>query len=135
MLPGCWGETPEFDKSSLHTPESLVDEFVLLYKRLPGRSSDKVRTQVAEAEKKRSSLPDVDAPSGKSARKEEQAKKKMAEDTETLENLLIRLEERLGALPGMSRSEAAKKAVAAVEKSTEIKDDDRKTITDRLNRL
>jgi hypothetical protein len=69
-LHGCGGDAPEFDKTALHTPETLVQEFVLRYRRLPAQVSAEAKAQAARLEKVQAALPDVDAESAKSARSE-----------------------------------------------------------------
>ncbi|MDR3623484.1 MAG: hypothetical protein P4L85_29395 [Paludisphaera borealis] len=132
--PGCGGDTPVFDKATQHTPETLVQEFIQRYKGLPEQTSAKAKANAAKAEKVLSSLPDPDAPSGKSARKEAEVKSKMAPQAQSLDSLIATLEQRLGELNGVSKADAAKKAVELIEKAPEIKDADRKTVVERLSK-
>ncbi|APW61776.1 hypothetical protein [Paludisphaera borealis] len=132
--PGCGGDTPVFDKAAMHTPETLVQEFIQRYKGLPEQTSAKAKASAAKAEKVRASLPDPDAPSGKSAQKEAEVKSKMAPQAQTLDSLIATLEQRLGELDGVSKADAVKKAVELIEKAPEIKDADRKTVVERLSK-
>ncbi|QEH39205.1 hypothetical protein OJF2_78190 [Aquisphaera giovannonii] len=132
--PGCGGGEPEFDKSALHTPETLVQEFVQRYKNLPERASARAKAAAAKSEKAIASLPDPDAPSGKSAQKEAAVKSKMAPQAQTLDGLIASLDQRLGEFRGISKADAVKQAVAALEKAPELKPDDRKVVVERLSK-
>lgn len=130
-LQGC-GETPEFNQALKHTPETLVEEFVARYKNLPpNRKPLKAARGGAQA---KGEAPDIDE-AGKSSRKEAATKGEMLKETETLENVVATLEERLGKLEGVSRAEAAKKAAELIEKAPAVKDDDKKAVVERLKKL
>jgi hypothetical protein len=130
--PGCGADAPEFDKAAAHTPETLVQEFLQRYKGLPENTSARARVNAAKVEKARASLPDPDAPSGKSAQKEAAVKSKMAPQAQTLDDLIATLDRRLGEIDGVSKADAAKKAAELIEKAPEIKDEDRKVVLERL---
>jgi len=130
--PGCGGDVPEFDKAAAHTPETLVQEFIQRYKGLPENASARAKATAAKIEKVRASLPDPDAPSGKSAQKEAAVKSKMAPQAQTLDSLIATLDQRLGELDGVSKADALKKAAELVEKAPELKDNDRKVVLERL---
>jgi hypothetical protein len=132
--PGCGGAPPEFDKAAAHTPETLVQEFIQRYKALPQNASARTKAATSQVEKARASLPDPDAPSGKSAQKEAAVKSKMAPQAQTLDGLIATLDQRLGELDGVSKADAAKKAAELIEKAPEIKDEDRKVVLERLAR-
>ncbi|MFO0890227.1 MAG: hypothetical protein U0790_13940 [Isosphaeraceae bacterium] len=131
---GCSAE-PEFDKAAMHTPESLVQEFVIRYKRLPEHATAKQKAQAARIAKAQAALPDPDAPSFKSERKEAATKQTERQKTETLDHLLDTLTTRLGQLRGISRSDAAKKATELISKEAAIKEEDRQAVIDRLGKL
>ncbi|WP_165246825.1 hypothetical protein [Paludisphaera soli] len=129
-LQGC-GETPEFDKSLQHTPETLVQEFVVRYKNLP---ENRRTLKSAKTAKPKGEAPDVDQ-AGKSSRKEAAVKGAMLKEAETLDNVLATLEERLGKLEGVPRAEAAKKAADLLEQEPAVKDEHKKEVVERLRQL
>lgn len=135
LLQGCGGGEPEFDKTALHTPETLVQEFVIRYKALPAQASAKEKARAARIEKAKAAIPDVDAESNKSSRLEAESKKKNAEKLETLDHLIETLELRLGRLKDISRADAAKKVIELIEKEPSIKKDDRQAVIDRLGKV
>lgn len=131
---GCSAE-PEFDKSTLHTPESLVQEFMIRYKRLPEHATARQKAQADKSAKALAKLADPDAPSGKSQATEAVKKKAVRETLDTLDNLIDTLATRLGELKGISRSDAAKQAAELIRKEPTIREDDRKAVLDRLGKL
>lgn len=131
-IQGCGGGEPTFDQSLKHTPETLVEEFVTRYKNLPAHRKEAKGAKAART--KAADSPDVDE-AGKSSRREAVTKGEMAKETETLENVAATLEERLGQIAGVPPAEAAAQAAALIEKSPDVKDDDKKTVLERLKKL
>jgi hypothetical protein len=131
---GCSSE-PEFDKAALHTPETLVQEFMIRYRRLPEHATAKQKAQAAKFAKVQASRPDPDAPSGKSERKEAERKRVERAKVDTLDAVIDTLATRLGELKGISRSDAAKQAADLIRKEPSIQEDDRKAVLDRLGTL
>jgi hypothetical protein len=129
-LQGC-GETPVFDKSLQHTPETLVQEFVVRYKNLP---ENRRTLKSAKSAKPKGEAPDVDE-AGKSSRKEAAVKGAMIKEAETLDNVLATLEERLGKIEGVPRAEAAKQAADLLEKEPAVQEEDKKAVVERLRKL
>lgn len=132
-LSGC-GERLEFDKAVGHSPESLVQEFMIRYQGLPDQATAKQQARAAKEAEARAKLPDVDAGSLKSSRKEAAVKSQALSQTQTLDNLLDALDRRLGSVEGLSRKEAAAKAVELINNEPDIRDEDRKVVIERLSR-
>jgi len=129
-LQGCGEQEPEFDASVQHTPETLVQEFLVRYKNLPENRKALKSTRPS----KEKEAPDVDE-AGKSSRKEAAVKGAMLKESETLENVVATLEDRLGTIQGTPRAEAARKAVELIEKEPSVKEDDRRALVERLKKL
>lgn len=131
-LPGC-GENAEFDQAVAHTPESLVQEFMIRYKNLPDQANAKQRERALKAAEAQAKLPEVDA-GLKASRKGAETKRQMLAETQTLDNILDALDRRLGSVEGLSRREAAAKAADLIQNEPGIRDEDRKIIIDRLSK-
>jgi len=129
---GCGGDL-EFDKSVAHTPESLVQEFMIRYKDLPDQATAKQKERARKAAEAQAKLPEVDA-GLKSSRKAAATKSQMLAETQTLDNLIDALDRRLGSVEGMSLKEAAAKAVELINKEPSIRDEDRKAVVERLSK-
>jgi len=132
VLSGCGGDL-EFDKSVGHTPESLVQEFMIRYKTLPDQATAKQRERAAKEAEAQAKLPEVDA-GLKASRKAAATKSQMLAETQTLDNLVDALDRRLGAIEGMSRKEAAAKVVELINWEPNIRDEDREIIIERLSK-
>jgi len=131
-LPGCGGN-PEFDQAVAHTPESLVEEFMIRYKNLPGQANAKQRERALKAAEAQAKLPEVDA-GLKASRKGAEAKRQMLAETQTLDNILDALDRRLGSVKGLSRREAVAKAAELLQKEPDLREEDRKVIVERLSK-
>ncbi|AMV40799.1 hypothetical protein [Planctomyces sp. SH-PL62] len=133
-LQGCGGETPVFDQSLQHTPETLVQEFLVRYKNLPENRKALKASRSAKSATAKGEQPDVDE-AGKSSRKEAAVKGQMVKESETLENVVATLEDRLGTVQGVPRAEAAKKAVELIENQSDLKAEDKQAVIERLKKL
>ncbi|MDG3007662.1 hypothetical protein [Paludisphaera mucosa] len=131
VLQGCGGAEPVFDQSVKHTPETLAQEFVTRYKNLP---ANRKPLKSARSAATKGEAPEQDE-SAKSSRKEAVVKSEMLKESETLENIVATLEERLGKLEGVPRAEAAKKAAAVIEQEPAVKAEDKAAVLERLKKL
>ena len=132
-LPGMLGQAGIRQGRRAH-PESLLQEFVLRYKRLPDQATAKQKAQAARiakvqaASRPRRPFRQVAAEGGR----DETQRTPEDRDPGPPDR---HPGTRLGQLQGIGASDAAKKAIEQIRKETSIKENDRQAVIDRVGKL
>jgi hypothetical protein len=131
IVPGCGPGSPDIDKATRYTPESLASELAFRYHALNADAKTSTRKVKTRAEKAAAEK----LAHGNKSQTKGGGVKKAAKGPTTIDDVLEDVDHKLDLIKDMTRPEACRKMADTISKDSSLTESDKKSLSELVGRL